>query len=207
MQGYYTFYLRGEKAALERVLDALGVSGTPNSADTAYGVTLMAPADFLQAPADAQLHIAVERENSVNINGMMQQAKSLHRQFPQVEMLYLETQLNNECFANVLYGSAGDPECEETVSTKGDTSFPIDYEEGTVTFTDDGEEEVLHFDPDTADPEEAIYDLLLDWCDRHGASPFVYEFYGDSINSLQAPWILEEPMASLADTSCLQKIF
>lgn len=208
MQGTYTFYFRGEKASLDQILCVLDSGYDPRSPRALQnGSTLKVPAGFLQAPADARLHIAVEQQNSVNLNGVMEEAKSLHKRFPHVEMLYLETHLNNECFANVLYGPAGDPECKETDTIRGGDSFPIDYEEGTVTFTDEGEEEVLHFDPDAADLEEAIYDLLVDWCDRHGASPFVYQLNDDTIGSNTGPWILKEPMASLADTDALHRLF
>lgn len=216
VQGMYQFFLQGPKKELLNFLQAFGtkVNGvqeiqTIRDIRKSYR-DVWAPANLDQAGDTDELHIVFEQGDSGNVNGMQELAKELHAQTPAVEMLYLEVILNNEAFSSFVYGAPGNENCEVDYSVKNGIIHPINYEEGTIEMRWDGQEEILHFDPNAPDVESAIWIALGDWCTRSGYSPFRFSFYvGDDLFEAGDTWNIEErePYAHLMNKGKLLRIW
>ena len=200
MEGNYTLYLRGEKAALAQLLDALdvGCDLTWGDADVlrVCDPALLVPATFFDAPPEAVFHIAVVQERPCNLLLASEEAEELHRQFPDVELLYVESRRETPYRGYFLHGPAGVAACRAFDAVRDGPVFPVDWERGTVTVTGG---ELLSFDP--CGGEAALWAAFSTWCEAHGADParWRYASIPEELIACDGNWKLDGPLAALAD--------
>ena len=200
MQGTYTLYLLGPKAALAQLLDALdvGCDLTWGDADVlrVCDPALLVPATFFDAPPEAVFHIAVVQERPCNLLLASEEAEELHRQFPDVELLYVESRQETPYMGHFLHGPAGVETCRAFDTVRDGPIFPVDWERGTITTTDG---ELLSFVPDGG--EAALWDAFSLWCKDHETDPerWGYASIPEELISCDGNWKLDGPLAVLAD--------
>ena len=200
MQGTYTLYLLGPKAALAQLLDAMdvGCDLTWGDADMlrACDPALLVPETFFDAPPEAVFHIAMVQERPCNLLLASEEAEELHRQLPDVELLYVESRQETPYMGHFLHGPAGVETCRAFDTVRDGPVFPVDWEQGTITVADG---ELLSFDPGGG--EAALWDAFSLWCEAHGADPerWGYASIPEELISCDGNWKLDGPLAALVN--------